>query len=174
MFGTRTTRFAALASASAAAALLATACSSSASSGTPAGGGGGGGSSAPQISAAGHLKTRSTSIGTVLVDKSGRTVYELVGDSPSKSTCTGRCLVIWPPVKENGHQVVVNGHPAYTYVRDTAAGQTKGQNLTDQWGLWLALNASGNPIHGSGGGNSPAPSSSSSSKSAPGGGGPAF
>lgn len=142
---------------------LVAACASSSSSGTPAGGGASG------------LKTRSTSIGTVLVDTSGRTVYELVGDSTSKPTCTGRCLAVWPAVKKNGHQVVVNGHPAYTYVRDTAAGQTKGQNVKDRWGLWLALGPNGTPIRGSGGGKSTAPASpSSSSKAAPGGGGPAF
>jgi predicted lipoprotein with Yx(FWY)xxD motif len=177
MFGNSTSRIAAFASAMTAAALLATACSSSSSSGTPAGGGAAG---TPQSSAAArgttsHLQTRSTSIGTVLVDRSGRTVYELVGDSPSKSTCTGGCLAVWPAVKQNGHQVVVNGHPAYTYVRDTAAGQTNGQNVTDHWGLWLALDPNGNPIHSSGAGGSTSPASpSSSSKAAPGGGGPAF
>lgn len=177
MLGTRTARLATVASATAAAALLAAACSSSSSSGTPAGGGAPSSaqnSPAAHLSAS-HLKTRSTSIGTVLVDKSGRTVYELVGDSPSKSTCTGGCLTIWPAVKVNGHQVIVNGHPAYTYVRDTAPGQTNGQNVKDQWGLWLALDAHGNPIKASAGHGSPAPaSSSSSSKAAPGGGGPAF
>jgi predicted lipoprotein with Yx(FWY)xxD motif len=173
MFGTRTTRLAAFASATAVAALLATACSSSASSGTPAGGGA---SNTAQNSpaahgTASHLKTRSTSIGTVLVDSAGRTVYELVGDSVNKPTCTGGCLAVWPAVKKNGHQVVVNGHPAYTYVHDTAAGQVNGQNVRDRWGLWLALGANGNAIHGTGGGGA---TSSSSSKAAPGGGGPAF
>jgi predicted lipoprotein with Yx(FWY)xxD motif len=113
------------------------------------------------------LKTMSTSIGNVLVDANGRTVYELVGDSVSKSTCTGACLSIWPPVKTNGTQVVVNGHPVYTFIQDTASGQTKGQNVTDQWGKWLALDASGNPI-------SAAPSQAPTSSKAPNGGGAAF
>lgn len=177
MLATRTARFATVASATAAAALLAAACSSGTSSGAPAGGGA---SSSAQNSPAAHdsaihLNTRSTSIGTVLVDRSGRTVYELVGDSPGKPTCTGGCLAVWPAVKVNGHQVIVNGHPAFTYVRDTAPGQTKGQKVTDHWGLWLALDANGNPIGASAGQGSSAPaSSSSSSKAAPGGGGPAF
>lgn len=176
MLGTRTTRLAAVASATAAAALLAAGCSSSTSSGTTAGGGASSsGRNSPAVhEVASHLKTRSTSIGTVLVDGSGRTVYELVGDSPGKPTCTGGCLAIWPAVKANGHQVIVNGHPAYTYIRDTAAGQTNGQNVTDQWGLWLALDAHGNPIKGSGQGSTAPASPSSSSKAAPGGGGPAF
>lgn len=150
-------------------------CASS-SSGTSAGGGGSrsGSSSASKVAVSGSangLKTMSTSIGTVLVDGSGRTVYELVGDSASKSTCTGGCLAIWPAVKADGTQVIVNGHRAYTYVGDKAPGQTKGQNLTDQWGLWLALDPSGNPIHG---GPTPAPQTSTSKAKAPGGGGPAF
>ena len=98
----------------------------------------------------------STSIGTVLVDASGRTVYELVGDSAANQTCTGGCLAIWPPVKTNGSQVVVNGHPAFTFVGDTSAGQTKGQNVTDQWGRWLALDASGNPISAAASSTAPA------------------
>jgi predicted lipoprotein with Yx(FWY)xxD motif len=112
----------------------------------------------------------STSIGNVLVDASGRTVYELVGDSTSHPTCTGACLSIWPPVKTNGTQVVVNGHPVYTFAEDTASGQTKGQNVTDQWGKWLALDASGNPISGS---TTPSQAPASTSK-APSGGGAAF
>jgi hypothetical protein len=91
------------------------------------------------------------------------------------STCTGACLSIWPPVKTNGTQVVVNGHPVYTFVQDTAAGQTKGQNFKDQWGLWLALDASGNPIKTAAAPTSSAPSKAPATTSkAPSGGGAAF
>ena len=142
-------------------------CSSSGGK-SPAGGGSGGSQSTTAASgSAGGLKTASTSIGTVLVDASGHTVYELVGDSASNQTCTGSCLATWPSVMANGTQVVVNGHPAFTFAGDSSAGQTKGQNVTDQWGRWLALDASGNPIIAPAG-------SSSSSSSAPAGGGPAF
>ena len=126
----------------------------------------------PVTEPASALKTMSTSIGTVLVDPSSRTVYELVGDSAANPTCTGGCLAIWPPVTKNGSQVIVNGHPAFTYVDDTSAGQAKGQNLTDQWGRWLALDASGNPISAAGA-TTPTPSGSASSK-APNPGGAAF
>jgi len=137
----------------------------------------GGASSTPSTSSvsgsAGAPKTMSTSIGTVLVDASGRTVYELVGDSAAKQTCTGGCLAAWPAVTANGTQVIVNGHPEFTFKGDSSAGQTNGQNLTDQWGLWLALDASGNPISApaapKGGGSSPA-----AKPTAPSGGGAAF
>jgi predicted lipoprotein with Yx(FWY)xxD motif len=122
------------------------------------------------------LKTKATSIGTVLVDASGRTVYELVGDSAASKTCTSGCLASWPPVMTNGSQVIVNGHPAFTFAGDKSAGQTNGQNLTDRWGRWLALDASGSPIGGSAAASSKAPASRAPKKKAkaPGGGGPAF
>lgn len=125
---------------------------------------------------AGGLKSRSTAIGSVLVDAAGHTVYELVGDSAAHQTCIGRCLVVWPAVMTNASQTIVNGHPAFTYVRDKSPGQTTGQNVTDQWGRWVALGADGNPISASSAASSKAPAShSSTSKSnAPGGGGPAF
>jgi len=137
----------------------------STSSGTPAAGAGSGTpQSQPAVSgSASSMKTMSTSIGTVLVDGSGHTVYELVGDSAAKQSCTGGCAAIWLPVMANGSQVIVNGHPAFTFASDSAAGQTKGQNVKDQWGLWLALDASGNPI------GAPA-----AKTTAPGGGGVAF
>jgi predicted lipoprotein with Yx(FWY)xxD motif len=92
------------------------------------------------------LNTMSTSIGNVLVDSSGHTVYELVGDTSSNKLCTSSCEAFWPPVKSGGKIMVVNGHPVFTFVQDTAAGQTHGQGVKDTWGRWLALNAKGNPI----------------------------
>ena len=150
-------------------------CGSSSSSVKPAAGGTA--SSQPAVSgSASGLKTMSTSIGTVLVDASGRTVYELVGDSAANQTCTGGCLAIWPPVMTNGSQLIVNGHPAFTFASDSSGGQTKGQNVTDQWGRWLALDANGNPISASGAASSTAPASQApaSSTKAPSGGGAAF
>jgi predicted lipoprotein with Yx(FWY)xxD motif len=147
--------------------VLVAGCGSSSSGANPAAGGA---SSTPTVSGtASTLKSMSTSIGTVLVDASGHTVYELVGDSAAKQSCTGGCLAIWPPVVANGSQVIVNGHPAFTFASDTSPGQTKGQNLTDQWGKWLALDASGNPISAPAAATSTAPTTS-----APSGGGAAF
>ena len=159
-------------------ALVAGCASSSSSAKNPAAGGASSIThSKPAVSgSASALKTMSTSIGTVLVDASGRTVYELVGDTPAKPTCTGGCLVIWPAVKTNGRQTIVNGHPAFTFAGDKSAGQTKGQDVTDQWGRWLALDASGNPISASATASSTAPPSQShtTKAKAPSGGGPAF
>ena len=87
----------------------------------------------------------STSIGTVLVDPPEKRSTELVGATAANNMCSGSCLSIWE-VTANGSQVVVNGHPAFTFAADSSAGQTKGQGVTDQWGKWLALDGSGNPI----------------------------
>lgn len=94
------------------------------------------------------LSSRTTSIGTVLTTSSGFTVYELVGATPAHSACTGGCLSVWPPVTVGGHQVDVNGHPAYLFSGDSAPGQVNGQGLQDSWGKWWALSPSGNPITG--------------------------
>jgi predicted lipoprotein with Yx(FWY)xxD motif len=117
------------------------------------------------------LSTHSTSIGTVLADSNGRTVYELVGDPASNSMCTGECQSIWPAVKtSSGSIAVVHGHPAFTFSGDSQAGQTNGQNVKDSFGLWLALAPNGKPI-GASSGSAPAPSTSSAPASSSSGGG---
>jgi predicted lipoprotein with Yx(FWY)xxD motif len=166
-----------LGAAGATAMVLIAGCGSSSSSAVaPAAGGASSAPSSTSASAApaasgsaSALQTKSTSIGTVLVDASGKTVYELVGATAANTMCTGGCLSVWPAVTANGTQVVVNGHPAFSFTADTAAGQTKGQGVTDQWGRWLALDASGNPI------NPPAaPASTVPTTKAPSGGSAAF
>jgi predicted lipoprotein with Yx(FWY)xxD motif len=107
------------------------------STGSPVAAAGGGASS---------LNTASTKLGKVLVDSSGHTVYELAGDTAGHQTCPSSCQAFWPPVKSGGSDMVVNGHPVFTFVQDTAAGQTHGQGLKDTWGTWFVLNAKGNPI----------------------------
>jgi predicted lipoprotein with Yx(FWY)xxD motif len=123
-------------------------------------------------SGASGLNTMSTSIGDVLVDSNGHTVYELVGDTASHQICTSSCEAFWPPVKSGGKIMVVNGHPAFTFVQDTAAGQTHGQGVKDTWGTWLALNAKGNPVAAAKKApTTPASSAPAASSSSAGGGG---
>jgi predicted lipoprotein with Yx(FWY)xxD motif len=169
-------------------ALLA-ACGSSASpsatgSSTPAANTG---SSTPAASAAAAssvvISTRSTSSGTVLVDAKGHTLYWFAIDTPTTSMCTGSCATYWPPVigkptaaagmslpdalgtitRSNGQvQATYDGHPLYTYVGDTAAGQVKGNGKNLSGGLWWAATPSGAKL-------SAAPASSPSSSSSSGG-----
>jgi predicted lipoprotein with Yx(FWY)xxD motif len=145
----------------AAVATLAAACGSSSSGGTQSVSSGSGGGSTASQNASG-LTTQSTSIGTVVADAKGRTVYELVGDPASNTKCTGPCESIWPPVMSGGKIAIVHGHPVFTFAKDTAKGQTTGQGVKDTWGLWLALNAKGQPISASTK-SAPLPSQSASS-----------
>jgi predicted lipoprotein with Yx(FWY)xxD motif len=115
------------------------------------------------------LTVHSTSLGSVVADAQGRTVYELVGDPASNTMCTGSCESIWPPVTSGGKLAVVHGHPVFTYSGDSATGQTHGQGVKDTWGLWLALDQKGKPIP-AGASASPAAAPSASPSSGSGGG----
>jgi predicted lipoprotein with Yx(FWY)xxD motif len=109
-----------------------------------------------------HVGT--TSLGQVLVDKSGRTLYLLTKDTAATSTCTGGCAAAWPPLIVTGSpttgagvtgtvttikradgttQVVVNGHPLYTFAGDSKPGDTNGQNVEK---IWFAVTPKGTPV----------------------------
>jgi predicted lipoprotein with Yx(FWY)xxD motif len=152
----------------AALALLAAACGSSSSGGGTNANSGSGSSTltSAKTVAASSLQTKSTPIGTVLVDSNGHTIYMLVGDSTSHHICPSSCEAFWPPVMQGGSQIVINGHPAYTFVNDSGSGQTHGQGAKDTWGTWWALNASGSPVTST---SAPSPTSSSTSSSSGGG-----
>jgi predicted lipoprotein with Yx(FWY)xxD motif len=153
--------------AAAALATIAAGCGSSSSGGNQALQPAGGGSTSSAHTTG--LTTRSTSLGTVVADSKGNTVYELVGNPASNSKCSAACMAIWPPVMSGGKIAVVHGHPVFTYTGDSSAGQTNGQGLTDTWGKWLALDTQGQPVAGSGGGSATTPSSAPSSASGGGG-----
>jgi predicted lipoprotein with Yx(FWY)xxD motif len=124
------------------------------------------------------VSTASTGLGTILVTSTGRTVYEFGRDTGNMSTCTGGCASIWPPViapatlpaslpgvsgqlgsttrADGGTQLTIAGHPVYTYSGDNAPGDTNGQGLQLNGGVWHVVAPAGTPVTGSG------PSSSSS------------
>lgn len=114
----------------------------------------------------------STSLGSILVDSQGRTLYLFQADSGTTSSCTGSCATAWPPVRATGQptagdginasslgmtprsdgdpQVTYNGHPLYTFVKDTSAGQTNGEGVNAFGGLWYALSPAGDQVTGGG------------------------
>jgi predicted lipoprotein with Yx(FWY)xxD motif len=140
------------------------------------GGGGGGGSAAtvgPPKTASGRPATvgvESTSLGAIVANARGRTVYLFKRDSGTTSACTGACATFWPPVRAVGGvtagkgltaskfgtshrpdgrtQVTYNGHPLYTYTGDHNHGDTNGQGLTAFGGGWFALSPAGNQLSG--------------------------
>ena len=151
------------------AALLA-ACGSSTTPGT----GGGGGiygaattapstpaSSAPASSApaaaASVIVTQNMSLGPILTDPSGRTLYQFLPEKGGKIVCTGACLPAWPAYlssntvagagvtgtlglitrPEGGQQLTYNTWPLYYFVKDTGPDQANGQGIVGFGGKWL-------------------------------------
>ena len=111
------------------------------------------------------VSTATTSLGRVLVDPHGHTLYLFGKDKNGKSACSGACAVAWPPLiatakpragagaeasrlgttrRADGRlQVTYNHHPVYTFVKDTKKGQTNGEGLNAFGGTWDALSAAG-------------------------------
>jgi len=109
-----------------------------------------------------------TSVGKVLVDAQGHTLYEFKKDSGTASNCPGACAAAWPPLRTGGMptagsgaqaslvsttkrsdgapQVTYNGHPLYLYAGDERPGDTEGQGLTDYGATWYALGAAGRQV----------------------------
>lgn len=120
--------------------------------------------STPQTTS-GKVSTASTSLGTVLVDAQGRTLYLFKADKGTKSACSGACASAWPPLRVSGKptvgggataselgttqrsdgqpEVTYNGHPLYTYTGDSKSGDVNGQGLTAFGAAWFALSPSG-------------------------------
>ena len=170
---TRLFRLAALAVASA---LVLAACgggsSTSSSSGagaTPSYGGQPTPSNASNTSgAAAVLSTKTTSLGTFLVDAKGRTLYLWDADHGSKSTCSGACAQAWPPLtttstpKASGavktsllgttkrtdgtREITYAGHPLYLFAGDTQAGQTTGQGSNGFGAPWWVVTPAGKAL----------------------------
>ena len=121
-------------------------------------------------------------VGTVLVNRSGKTIYSPQQEAHGKILCTGSCLTFWFPVlagagaapaasgatgtfgtihRPDGRtQLTYNGKPLYTFRLDMAPGQAHGNNFTDHFGgtsfTWRAITTSGAPAgtgqQGNGGG----------------------
>ena len=145
-------------------ALSACASSASSSSSTPATTApAAGGSSAAASSGSGSTVNMTTINGTAVVTNSaGKTLYWFAPDTSTTSNCNGSCSTYWPPVtgpvtagsgvtgtlstitrSDGTMQATYDGHPLYTYVGDTAAGQAKGNGLNLSGGLWYEMTVSG-------------------------------
>jgi predicted lipoprotein with Yx(FWY)xxD motif len=122
-------------------------------------------------SAAGIAATvdlHASSLGQILVDAQGRTLYLFEADKGGKSVCDGPCATIWPPLlstgapqasmgattsligtttrTDGGTQVTYAGHPLYYFAGDKAAGDVTGQDI-DQFGAkWYVIGKDGKKI----------------------------
>jgi predicted lipoprotein with Yx(FWY)xxD motif len=155
--------------------------------GTSYGGGGGSSTPAAQPASSGALHSATTSLGTVLVDGAGHTVYMFSADSKGKSSCSASCLAYWPPVKPGkasgvsaavgktttpagGQIATVAGWPVYTFAQDTKAGDVKGEGMNTFGGVWYAISPTGKPVKASAKGATSGSSAGSGSSSGSGSG----
>jgi predicted lipoprotein with Yx(FWY)xxD motif len=127
-------------------------------------------SSAPASSGT-ALAVRSISLGTILTDGRGFTVYAFDADKGTKSACSGACATAWPPVTATGttphvgtgvtqslvgeatradgtKQLTYAGRPLYLYAGDSAPGSANGDGSTAFGARWDALKASGKDATG--------------------------
>jgi predicted lipoprotein with Yx(FWY)xxD motif len=93
---------------------------------------------------------------TVLVNRSGLTLYSLSAETKGRFICTNSCLTLWHPLTisrgqkptgarslgtirrpEGRTQVTYNGKPLYTFVQDRKRGQAGGEGFKDV-GVWHA------------------------------------
>ena len=130
---------------------------------------GAGSSATTSASVSGAVGVATTSLGPVLVDSKGFTVYMLTADSKGHSTCSAQCLQKWPLVPapagsdvsqapgvsaalattkatSGALMLTAGGWPLYTFVKDTAPGQVAGEGVNAFGGTWYAVSPSGAPV----------------------------
>jgi predicted lipoprotein with Yx(FWY)xxD motif len=142
--------------------MLAAACGTSATTSASSSAPG----SATPAAPGGVVGVATTSLGPVLVDAKGLTVYMLTADSPGHSTCSAACLQYWPPVTgpaptsvkgitaalsvtkatSGTSMVTAAGWPLYTFVKDSAPGDVTGQGVKSFGGTWYAVSPSGKAV----------------------------
>jgi predicted lipoprotein with Yx(FWY)xxD motif len=95
-------------------------------------------------------------LGSILADSQGMTLYIFKKDKPGESVCEGTCAQKWPPLtategmqpmaasgipgklgeikrKDDMYQVTYDNMPLYRYAGDSKPGETKGQGLGGVW-----------------------------------------
>ncbi len=100
--------------------------------------------------------TTNATLGTILVDPAGATLYRFTADQNGQSSCTGGCAQVWPPFTvaagskpvtasalvgtfatttrpDGTSQVTYNGSPLYLFTGDKAAGDASGQGVEGKW-----------------------------------------
>jgi len=125
-------------------------------------------SATPSTSRATTVKAANSSLGRIVVDAKGRTLYLFEKDARGRSSCSGACAQAWPPLLTSGkpsagkgvrasllgvtrrangmRQVTYRGHPLYRYYGDTRPGQTYGEGLRLYGAGWYALTPAGKKI----------------------------
>jgi predicted lipoprotein with Yx(FWY)xxD motif len=162
MTGRRTASFLACAAVIPLASLAAAGCG---------GGGGGGAAAKPSGGASATVSVANTSLGKILVDSQGQSLYLFKADVGTRSTCATACASAWPPLSahgkptvgagasaslvgttkrpDGGRQVTYNGHPLYRFADDHKPGDVNGQGVDGFGALWFAVSGTGKQISSS-------------------------
>lgn len=123
-----------------------------------------------ETSRSAKIGVRHTSVGTILVSSSGRTLYEFTKDRLRSNSCAKikECSEIWPSLTTSGKptagpgvkasllstitlhggakQVTYAGHPLYLYSGDSGPGETAYVGEKEFGGFWYAINAAGHTV----------------------------
>jgi predicted lipoprotein with Yx(FWY)xxD motif len=126
-------------------------------------------SPAEQASNGAEVQAADSSLGTILTDSDGKTLYVFLSDSGPESTCYQDCASNWPALTTDGDpaagqgvdasllgttertdgsvQVTYADHPLYHFGGDQAPGDTNGQEIGD---VWYVVSPEGEPVEGAG------------------------
>jgi predicted lipoprotein with Yx(FWY)xxD motif len=151
----------------------ATTGSSTSAAGSSGSGGYGAGASGGAAGSGANAATVTTKhggdLGTILAAGPKKlTVYLFESDTPTRSSCSGACASVWPPVTTSGSavasgtamtadlgtitrpdgtkQVTYKGHPLYYYTRDKDSGDSYGEGLKLFGAEWYVLAPSGKKV----------------------------
>ena len=90
-------------------------------------------------------------LGNILVDSNGMTLYLFLKDNGTTTACTGTCAQNWPALTSASpsagssadasmlgttsgtNQVTYNGHLLYTFAKDKNPGDVNGEGLLNAW-----------------------------------------
>jgi predicted lipoprotein with Yx(FWY)xxD motif len=103
----------------------------------------------------GAITMMETSLGTVLADADGMTLYIFDRDEPGVSNCYDNCAINWPPLiategamaegmyslvtrTDGTMQWAYEGMPLYYWKNDAAPGDTTGDGVGDVWHVVVA------------------------------------
>jgi predicted lipoprotein with Yx(FWY)xxD motif len=120
------------------------------------------GPAAAPASATVRVQVEQSSLGPILTDQDGRTLYAFTNDKNATSSCTGQCIATWPALvsrqpaevgygadksllsqttrAEGTAQATYNNWPLYYYVGDTGPGDVDGQGVD---GVWFVVGPDG-------------------------------
>ncbi|TGG93319.1 hypothetical protein E4656_09700 [Natronospirillum operosum] len=96
------------------------------------------------------VAVRDTTLGPVLTDSDGMTLYLFTRDEPGVSNCYDGCAAAWPPYMaeegaaatdrlslvprdDGGQQWAYDDMPLYYWVNDQQPGDVTGQGVNDVW-----------------------------------------